>query len=116
MTYSSGMAANYVFMDDGPTSRSRSGPTSSKANRTTCCRTWKSRSTSTIRRPIGIRLPTSVVLEVIETEPGIKKATATTSFKPAKLETGITVQVPPFVSSGEKIRVNTDDGSYIERA
>ena len=67
-------------------------------------------------RPIGIQLPTSVVLEVVETEPGIKNATATTSFKPAKLETGITVQVPPFVSAGEKIRVSTDDGSYIERA
>jgi elongation factor P len=67
-------------------------------------------------RPIGIQLPTSVVLEVIETEPGIKNATATTSFKPAKLETGITVQVPPFVDAGEKIRVSTDDGSYIERA
>jgi len=67
-------------------------------------------------RAIGIQLPTSVVLEVVETEPGIKNATATTSFKPAKLETGITVQVPPFVSTGEKIRVSTDDGSYIERA
>ena len=67
-------------------------------------------------RAIGVQLPTTVVLEVIETEPGIKNATATTSFKPAKLETGISVQVPPFVNVGEKIRVNTDDGSYIERA
>ena len=67
-------------------------------------------------RPIGIQLPTTVVLEVVETEPGIKNATATTSFKPARLETGITVQVPPFVNNGEKIRVNTDDGSYVERA
>jgi len=67
-------------------------------------------------RPIGIQLPTSVVLEVVETEPGIKNATATTSFKPARLETGITVQVPPFVNTGEKIRVSTDDGAYIERA
>lgn len=67
-------------------------------------------------RAIGIQLPTTVVLEVTDTEPGIKNATATTSFKPAKLETGITVQVPPFVNTGEKIRVNTDDGSYVERA
>jgi elongation factor P len=67
-------------------------------------------------RPIGIQLPASVVLEVVETEPGIKNATATTSFKPARLETGLTVQVPPFVSNGEKIRVSTDDGAYIERA
>ena len=57
-----------------------------------------------------------VMLRVIETEPGIKNATATTSFKPAKLETGISVQVPPFVNNGESIRVNTDDGSYVERA
>jgi elongation factor P len=67
-------------------------------------------------RTIGIQLPTSVVLEVTETEPGIRNATATNSFKPATVETGIIVQVPAFVSSGDKIRVNTDDGSYIERA
>jgi elongation factor P len=67
-------------------------------------------------RAIGIQLPSSVVLEVVETEPSIKNATATTTFKPAKMETGITVQVPPFVNQGEKIRVSTDDGSYMERA
>ncbi|MEX0958439.1 MAG: elongation factor P [Burkholderiales bacterium] len=67
-------------------------------------------------RPIGIQLPASVVLTVTETEPGIKGATATGSFKPAKVETGITVQVPQFVSEGEKIKVNTDTGEYIERA
>jgi elongation factor P len=67
-------------------------------------------------RTIGIQLPTTVVLEVVETEPAIKNATATTTFKPATMETGITVQVPPFVSGGEKIRVKTDDGSYVERA
>jgi elongation factor P len=67
-------------------------------------------------RPIGVQLPSSVVLTVVDTEPNIKGATATTSFKPATLETGITVQVPPFVEKGEKIKVNTDDGAYIERA
>lgn len=67
-------------------------------------------------RTIGIELPATVVLEVVETEPPIKNATATTTFKPARLETGITVQVPPFVNSGEKVRVKTDDGSYVERA
>ena len=67
-------------------------------------------------RPIGIELPASVVLEVVETDPTIKNATATTSFKPATLETGIQVQVPPFIESGEKIRVNTNDGTYMERA
>lgn len=66
-------------------------------------------------RPIGVELPASVVLMVVDTEPGIKNATATTSFKAAKMESGITVQVPPFVNNGEKIRVNTDTGEYIER-
>ena len=67
-------------------------------------------------RTIGIQLPTSVVLEVVDTEPGIRNATATNSFKPAKVETGITVQVPGFVNTGEKIRVSTDSGGYLERA
>lgn len=67
-------------------------------------------------RPIGIELPASVVLTVVETEPGMKNATATGSYKPAKMETGLTVQVPQFVNDGEKIRVNTDSGEYMERA
>jgi elongation factor P len=66
-------------------------------------------------RAIGVELPPSVVLEVVDTEPGIKNSTVTTSFKPAKTETGLMVQVPPFVNNGEKIKVNTDDGVYIER-
>lgn len=66
-------------------------------------------------RPIGIQLPPSVVLTVTETEPYVKGSTVTTSFKPATCETGLVVQVPPFVTSGERIRVNTDDGAYIER-
>jgi elongation factor P len=67
-------------------------------------------------RPIGIELPPSVVLTVVETEPGIKNATATNMFKAAKMDTGIMVQVPPFISNGEKIKVSTNDGSYMERA
>jgi len=66
-------------------------------------------------RAIGVELPPSVVLEIVDTEPGIKNATVTTSFKPARTETGLTVQVPPFVNKGEKIKVNTNDGAYIER-
>lgn len=66
-------------------------------------------------RAIGVELPPSVVLEVVDTEPGIKNSTVTTSFKPAKTETGLMVQVPPFVNNGEKIKVNTNDGVYIER-
>jgi elongation factor P len=67
-------------------------------------------------RPIGVQLPPTVTLTVVETEPNLKGATATGSFKPSKTETGITVMVPQFVSEGERINVNTDTGEYIERA
>ena len=67
-------------------------------------------------RPIGVELPPSVVLTVVDTEPGIKNSTATNSFKPAKMETGITVQVPPFINIGEKIKIDTAEGTYMERA
>ncbi len=67
-------------------------------------------------RPIGLDLPSSVVLTVVETEPNVKSATVTTTYKPAKMETGITVMVPPFISEGEKIKVSTDSGEYMERA
>ena len=67
-------------------------------------------------RPIGVELPPSVVLTVTDTEPGIKNSTATNSFKPATMETGITVQVPPFINKGEKIKIDTAEGKYMERA
>ncbi len=67
-------------------------------------------------RPIGVQLPQTVVLEVTEVDPSIKGSTVTTSFKPAILETGIQVLVPPFIEKGEKIKVNTDTGEYMERA
>jgi elongation factor P len=66
-------------------------------------------------RPIGVQLPASVVLTVVETEPNMKGATATNSFKPAKTETGLTIMVPSFVGEGEKIKINTDSGEYVER-
>ncbi|MDE2666225.1 MAG: elongation factor P [Acidobacteriota bacterium] len=66
--------------------------------------------------PVGIQLPTTVDLEVVETEPGLKSATASSVNKPAKLETGLVVQVPPFVNAGEKVRVDTSSGAYLERA
>ena len=67
-------------------------------------------------RAIGLELPPSVVLTVADTEPGIKHSTATSSFKPATMETGITVQVPPFIGKGERIKVDTNEGKYMERA
>ena len=66
--------------------------------------------------PVGIELPGTVELTVIETEPGLKSATASSVTKPAKLETGLTVQVPPFINEGEKIRVDTAEGTYLSRA
>ena len=66
--------------------------------------------------PIGMELPLNVVLEVVETESVVKGQTATSSGKPAKLQTGITVTVPQFISAGEKIKVNTGTGEYVERA
>ena len=65
---------------------------------------------------IGITLPTTVILEVAETQPSIKGATATGSGKPAKMETGLTVNVPDFIEAGEVLEVNTADGSYLKRA
>jgi len=66
-------------------------------------------------KPIGIELPQTVDMEVVETEPGLKSATASSVMKPAKLETGLVVQVPPFINAGEKIRIDTAEGTYMER-
>ena len=65
--------------------------------------------------PIGIELPPTVDMVVVETEPGLKSATASNVNKPAKLETGLIVQVPPFIDAGEKIRIGTEEGEYLER-
>jgi len=66
--------------------------------------------------PIGVDLPSNVVLEVKDTETVVKGQTAASGGKPAILETGIRVTVPTFVNIGEKIKVNTDTGEYVERA
>src|ERR1700749_185765 len=65
---------------------------------------------------VGIELPSFVELTVVETEPGLKSATASSVTKPAKTETGLIVQVPPFINEGEKIRVDTAEGAYLSRA
>ena len=67
-------------------------------------------------KPISVELPPSVELKVVETEPGIKGASVSNVTKPAKLETGLVVQVPPFINQGEVIRVSTSEGIYLERA
>jgi elongation factor P len=66
--------------------------------------------------PIGVELPPAVELTVVETPPELKGATASNSPKPAKLETGVTVQVPPFIKEGDRIRVDPSKGTYLERA
>ncbi len=66
-------------------------------------------------RPIGVQFPPNVWLTVMETEPHVKDATATGSFKPAVTDTGISVMVPAFVVTGDKIKVSTDSGEYMER-
>jgi elongation factor P len=66
--------------------------------------------------PVGIELPQTVDLTVEETTPAIKGATASAQLKPARTETGLVVQVPPFVSEGDRIRVNTETGEYQSRA
>ena len=67
-------------------------------------------------KAVGIELPQTVDLTVVETEPGLKSATASSVTKPAKTETGLVVQVPPFINEGEKIRVDTSEGAYLSRA
>jgi len=67
-------------------------------------------------KPVGIELPQTVELTVVETEPGLKSATASSVTKPAKTETGLVVQVPPFINEGDKIKVDTSEGAYLSRA
>jgi elongation factor P len=67
-------------------------------------------------KPIGITLPLTVVLEIVEADPVVKGQTASSSYKPAVLENGVKILVPPFIAAGEKVVVNTSDGSYIERS
>lgn len=66
--------------------------------------------------PIGVELPTTVDLKVVDAEPSVKKQTASASYKKCTVETGLVVMVPPFVEAGDKIRINTETGEYLERA
>jgi elongation factor P len=66
-------------------------------------------------KPIGLKLPSSVDLKVVSTEPALRGATVSNVTKPATLETGLIIQVPPFIGEGETVRVDTSDGKYLER-
>ena len=65
---------------------------------------------------ISVDFPASVILEVVETEPAVKGDTVTNITKPAKLQTGLEVKVPPFIKEGDKVKVDTRSGEYLERA
>ena len=67
-------------------------------------------------RPIGVAIPDQVTLEVVEAEPVVKGQTAASSYKPAKLENGVRVLVPPFVGVGERVVVDTNEITYVRRA
>jgi elongation factor P len=66
-------------------------------------------------RPVGIELPLTVEMTIVETEPTLKGASVSNVGKPAKMETGLIVQVPAFIGEGERIRIDTATGAYIER-
>ncbi len=66
--------------------------------------------------PVAIHLPATVVLEIVEADPVVKGQTAASSYKPARLSNGVKTSVPPFIETGEKIVVRTEDASYVERA
>jgi elongation factor P len=67
-------------------------------------------------KAISVELPPSIEMTVVETEPGLKGSTVSNVTKPAKMETGLVVQVPAFINEGERIRVSTTEGGYLERA
>ncbi len=67
-------------------------------------------------KPIGIQLPASLIFEIVDTAPVMKTATKTASSKPAKLENGVTINVPEFIATGERVRVNPSTGEYMDRA
>ncbi|MFN8574139.1 MAG: elongation factor P [Gemmatimonadaceae bacterium] len=67
-------------------------------------------------KPIGIELPQSATFEIVETSPVMKTATKTSSYKPAKLDNGVTINVPEFLATGERVRVNPSSGEYLDRA
>ena len=66
--------------------------------------------------PISVELPARVVLEVVQTEPVVKGQTASSSFKPAMLSNGVRTMVPPHITAGTRVVVQTEDGAYLERA
>ncbi len=67
-------------------------------------------------KPIGVALPDTIDMTVVETEPTLQKATASAVMKPAKLETGLVINVPPFINNGDRVRVDTSEARYVQRS
>jgi elongation factor P len=67
-------------------------------------------------KPISVELPPTVTMQITEADPVVKGQTASSSYKPAKLENGVRILVPPHIEAGTRVVVNTADGSYVERA
>ncbi|HVT02506.1 MAG TPA: elongation factor P [Thermoanaerobaculia bacterium] len=67
-------------------------------------------------KPIGVELPKTIKAKIVETQPNMKGSTASASYKPAVLENGVTIQVPPFITEGEEVIIDPTDGRYLERA
>jgi len=67
-------------------------------------------------KPVAVKLPQTVILEIVEADPVVKGQTAASSYKPALLSNGVKTMVPPFVEAGTRVVVNTEDASYVERA
>ena len=67
-------------------------------------------------KPISVQLPDQIEATIVEADAVVKGQTASSSYKPAKLENGVKIMVPPFVSSGTRVVIKTEDGSYVERA
>lgn len=67
-------------------------------------------------KPIGVDLPDTIDMTVVETEPTLQKATASAVMKPAKLETGLVINVPPFINNGDRVKVDTSEARYVQRA
>ena len=66
--------------------------------------------------PVGIHLPATVTLEIVEADPVVKGQTASSSYKPARLSNGVKTSVPPFIEAGERVVIRTEDATYVERA
>ena len=115
MTYLYNDGTDYVFMDSRPSTRSRSAPSCSATPRSSCSRTWPCRSRRTRTFRCSWSCPSTIELVVKHTDPGLQGDRSTGGTKPATLETGAEIQVPLFINTGDKLKVDSRDGNYLGR-